>query len=224
MQAVIKKIVRETPDVKSFVFELNEPMNYQTSQFVNIAIPRDKFDKDIPAMPFSIASPPENKREVLVTVRIYPGGRFSPYLAKLGVGDKVDIKGPFGKFVYEKGRSTMIGAGTGIAPLRGMVHCALKDSQDVKVIYSDKTEKDLIYRKEFEDLANKGKIKLKLLVSREENKKYQHGRIDADFLKKNITSTKANFYVCGPPVFVGETIANLKKLGVTEEQIKKEKF
>lgn len=218
MKSVIKKVVQETPDTKSFIFELEEPMNYKSSQFVMI-----KLDfEGVPPRAYSIACAPKPK-EIQVTIRIYPDGKFTPYLNNLKEGDVVDIKGPYGKFIYEKGNTTLIGAGTGIAPLRAIMQSALRDQQEVTLFYSDKTEKDLIYKDEFEQLAKEGKVRLKLFVTREpSNKKYTIGRITKEYMSK--LNPKSFFYICGRPEFVTDINEQLKEIGISEEQIKYEKF
>ncbi len=37
------------------------------------------------------------------------GGKLTPYLQKLNVGDKIHIEGPLGKFGYEKGGNVILG-------------------------------------------------------------------------------------------------------------------
>lgn len=216
MKAVLSKVVQETHDTKTFVFDLDEPMVYKTAQFVML-----KLNSEVPPRPFSIANAPNNDR-IEVTARIYPDGKFTPHLSKLKVGDEIEVTGPHGKFIYEKGRATLIGAGTGIAPLRGIMQCSIKDGQQTEMHYTDKSESDLIYKDELEDLRNQRKLHLNLVVTREPES-HLAGRIDHNYLKRKI-SKDGNFYICGPPDFVNETINNLKKLGISEEQIKKEKF
>ncbi len=223
MKATVKKIIQETHDVKSWILKLEGPMDYKTSQFVMVNLDEKRFGKKIPQLAYSIACPP-NKNEIMITARIHEGGTISPYLNQLKVDEEIEIKGPYGKFIYEGGKTTLIGAGTGIAPLYGIMHCALNDGQDVELYYSDRTEKDLIYKDELEKLAEEDRIKLYLFVTREPgHDKYITKRIGYDFLESNLKKD-GFFYVCGPPKFVENIIKNLERIGISKEQIKKEEF
>ena len=54
-----------------------------------------------------------------------------------------------------------------------------------------------------------------------ENWKGHTGRIDADFLKENISDFKGSVYfLCGPKEFVYSAISILEGFGVAKEQIK----
>jgi len=220
-KAKVYRIVQETHNVKSIFLEIEKPTTYQSSQFFMLNVNK-VFNKELPQMPYSVSCQPDSKK-LQITIRINKGGVITPYINRLKVGDVVEVVGPYGNFVYERGKTTLIGAGTGIAPLRGIMLSALSDQQEVEVCYSDRTEKDLIFKREFEDLA-KDKIKLHLFVTREpENKRYITKRICNEFLKENLKKD-GNFYVCGPPKFVEEIIEILKKIGIKHEQIKKEMF
>ena len=37
------------------------------------------------------------------------GGKLTPYLEKLNIGDKIHMEGPFGKFGYEAGGNVILG-------------------------------------------------------------------------------------------------------------------
>jgi hypothetical protein len=37
------------------------------------------------------------------------GGKLTPFLEKLNVGDKLHVEGPFGKFAYEEGGNITLG-------------------------------------------------------------------------------------------------------------------
>lgn len=224
MKATVRKIIQETPYDKTWILTLEESMSYKTSQFVMLNVKRKFPDKKIPKA-FSIACTPENRKEIWVTARIYPDGYITPAMDKLEVGDEIDVTGPHGKFVYESGKTTLLGAGTGIAPLRGILHCALNDNQEVELFYSDRSEKHLIYKKEFEKLDKENRIKSHFFVTREpaNKKRYTH-RINHEFLKKSIKSKDGFFYVCGPQAFVDDMIEVLKELGIKDNQIKKEMF
>tara|TARA_Y100000034_G_C6908253_1_gene422174 strand:+ start:6274 stop:6951 length:678 start_codon:yes stop_codon:yes gene_type:complete len=223
VKARIRKIIQETPDVKTFILELDENMDFKAGQFVMAEIPEDKFNQKIPPKPFSIANAPNDKYEMRLIIKIQPDGAFSPYLDKLKVGDELGVKGPYGRFTLERGESkevTLIGAGTGIAPIRGIMEFALKNKIKVNLFYCDKTEEHLININEFDNLSKE--INAKIFVTREKNSKRICRYIEKEDLKN--TTKQGLFFVCGPPTFVNKKVEILESLGIKENQIKTERY
>ena len=150
--------------------------------------------------------------------------KFSQFLDKLNEHDELDVLGPYGRFVLKENEAksiTLIGAGTGIAPLIGIMDFALENNIKVDLFYCDKTEKDLIHKTEIEKLLNFKKIKGKLIVTRETSN--YSGKIDSNFLKSNISSSD-KYFICGPPEFVNEVVKNIENQGISEEDIKTERY
>lgn len=57
-----------------------------------------------------------NQAQTAAVIKIYPKGRFTQWLDKISVGDKVSFNGPLGQFKYHKGDYThlgMVAGGTG---------------------------------------------------------------------------------------------------------------
>jgi ferredoxin-NADP reductase len=73
---------------------------------------------------YSIASPPRPDNSFDICLNRVEHGFFSNYLCDLEIGADVKFHGPHGKFVLRDPvrDSIFIGTGTGIAPLRGMLH------------------------------------------------------------------------------------------------------
>ena len=226
VKAMIREVWQETPDIKFFVLELEKNMPFKAGQFVMVKLDKQKLGKLIPTRAYSIANKPNDKHEIKLIVKIYSEGILSPYLDKLKELDEIELLGPYGRFTLEKDESTevtLIGAGTGIAPLCGIMEYALTNKTKVNLFYSDKTEKDLINRKWFEELFSNEKINGKLIVTRE-NKSSLSGRIDKDFLESNLSTKSGIFFVCGPPEFVNQVVKNLEELDIKEENIKTERY
>ena len=82
---------------------------------------------------------------------------FSPFLFDLQPGDTVEIKGPYGYFVWRSppNDSILVATGTGIAPFRGMLleYFEAGGDRDITLIFGVRYEESLLYRAEFESLA-----------------------------------------------------------------------
>ncbi len=224
VKSIIREIHNDTSDVKTFILELEKNMPFKAGQFVMLKIDKDRFNKLIPSRAYSIANAPNDKHEIKIIAKMIPDSAFSQFLDKLEEHEELEVLGPYGRFVLNEGEAksiTLIGAGTGIAPLIGIMEFALGKNIKVNLFYSDKTEKDLIHKSEIEDLLNSKQINGKLMVTREDSK--YSGRIDKIFLKKNITNSD-KYFICGPPQFVTDVVKNLELQGISEENIKTERY
>ena len=123
---------------------------------------------------YSIAAAPEESvrdksLELLVGVDLE--GYAGPHLI-LEAGALVDIEGPLGRFTFPTGpeerRFLFIAGGTGISPLRAMLHEALTVPHDeIGVLYSARTPSEFAYEGELRQLADRHQIELELCVTRE---------------------------------------------------------
>ena len=216
--AIIKSIIQETPEVKTFVLELENELKFKSGQFVKVKIPSFEFSK-----PFSVSSPGEKSKEISLTVKIYDTGKFTSNLNKMKLNDNLEINGPYGHLYFDKTvkqEVVLICAGSGISTLhsilRFIVHNKLRNK--LSLIYSCKTEKDIIYRKELEKLSKDKKINYFQTVTNDKNWKCYNKRITKQILKKyNINSI---FYVVGPNDFVKGILKELQELKVSKENIK----
>ena len=79
---------------------------------------------------FSMASAPDGN-QVDFHVRRIPGGRFTEgYLAQLAPGDMLDVESPLGTFRYHEEdyrEMVMVATGTGISPLKSILHALMED-------------------------------------------------------------------------------------------------
>lgn len=108
----------------------------------------------------------------------------SQHLEGLKIGDTIDVRGPSGrlnylgngKFSVKKLRKDppqilavthvgMIAGGTGITPMLQLVRHILKDPADktkLALIFANQTEKDILVRKELEEVAKEHPDQFKL--------------------------------------------------------------
>ena len=84
----------------------------------------------------------------------------SNFLCNMNPGDEIACQGPFGDFILRPPmRDTIfVSTGTGIAPIRSMLHWLLADEtrhqgKELSLVFGNRTEKDIYYHDEFLDLA-----------------------------------------------------------------------
>ncbi|HMS56025.1 MAG TPA: 2Fe-2S iron-sulfur cluster binding domain-containing protein [Fimbriimonadaceae bacterium] len=96
-------------------------------------------------------------------VRLIPGGAMSEVLKALALGSALQVEGPFGKCTY-KGNDgkplLLIGSGTGLAPLWGVIQDAISAGHSARIalFHGAATSEGLYFRKELENLQQQGLI------------------------------------------------------------------
>lgn len=88
--------------------------------------------------PYTIASPPSQPGAIELLFNLVPGGPGSTFLFTLQKGDPVNFRGPAGTFVlreYPNRRLLFVATGTGIAPIRSMIHARLPSPTPVTLIW-----------------------------------------------------------------------------------------
>ena len=95
----------------------------------------------------------------------------------------------------------------------------------IKILYSVKTSKDIIYEEEIRELKKNNKLDFYFTVTRDSRDwKGAKGRLTTEILKKQIKNKESLFYICGPSLFVKSIMASLEELGVEKESIKTERY
>jgi dihydroorotate dehydrogenase electron transfer subunit len=121
----------------------------------------------------------------------------------LKVGDKIGIKGPYGKGFSIRGKKlAVIGGGTGIAPTKFLVERALKMGLDTTLFHGARNIDELAFRNYFEKL-DKEKKNFHYKPSTDDG---THGfkGFATECLKRSIDE-KASFdqlYTCGPELMM----------------------
>jgi len=112
------------PTVRRVRIAPARPFRYRAGQFVNLR------RADGLARPYSIANPPGPERSIEIHVKRLPGGAMSGWVHDaLEPGESVSLQGPNGTVFHLPDRPErnilMIGNGTGLAPLYGILRDAL---------------------------------------------------------------------------------------------------
>lgn len=194
---------------------------YITVYFPEIGTPEGKA--------YSISSAPSEKT---LNITVKSMGEFSNRLSNLKPYDSVNASLPYGYFYSESKKShlVMMAAGIGIAPFRSMIKDLLEKnvSRNIFLFHSSRTENDIIFKKEFDDLsiAHKNFIP-KYFVTRETHLSPDliMGRMDARSIIGSLkTYENTEFMVCGSISFTRDIWKALKSAGIPEETIYTEAF
>ena len=120
----ISKIDALNDHVKLFrlSFPHGKPFHFIAGQFVIISV--TDLDGKPQRRSYSIASSPAHTDYIELCIKILPDGRVSGVLDTFNVGSVLEIDGPYGKFIVDNDSTKellFVGAGVGVAPLRGML-------------------------------------------------------------------------------------------------------
>src|SRR6266481_1762690 len=143
----------ETARTKSLTLSVPKWVGHLAGQHVDIRLTSD--DGYQAERSYSIASPPEDGQQLILTVERIDDGEVSPYLTEeLRIGDKLELRGPIGGyFVWEMpmgGPLLLVAGGSGIVPLMAMLRhrAAIGSTVPTRLLYSSRSFEDIIYREE----------------------------------------------------------------------------
>ncbi len=227
-EVIISKIVQETHDTKTFYVDTSHlDISFTPGQFYMLSTLIN--GKEV-RRAYSIATSPTEKGILGFTIKITPEGQFSTYsFNHFKEGSTMNISGPYGKFLYQGQTQplVLIGAGSGIAPLRSITKYVLdkKLNIPIKLLFSNKTEQDIIFKKEFDTWAQQHKNFVPYYtLTGQSTWNGPKGRITKEVLEQECFFENALYYLCGPPDFVRALETGLKELGIVEQHIHTEKY
>lgn len=168
--------------------------------------------------------------QLRLTIQNVPDGEVSSYVnSSLKAGDKVEVRGPFGRFFTWKPSDPrpvlLIGGGSGVIPLVAMLtkHAETQSSIPMKLLYSTRTFDDVLYKQR---LLKNGMVTITLTAPQQNDWAGETGRISLPLLQRLLDEYDEPplCYVCGMSPFVSAVNEGLQALGVPLSSIKTERF
>ncbi|SDS29238.1 FAD-binding oxidoreductase [Gramella sp. MAR_2010_147] len=211
----IKSVGNVTHDVKKFVVE--KPLGYKFTpgHATEVSINKENWKDE--KRPFTFTS--LNEDDFLeFTIKIYPDhDGATEQLGKLKPGDELIVRDTWGAIEY-KGPGYIIAGGAGITPYIAMLRDLNKKgkTEGMHLIFSNKTDKDIILKEELDSLLNKNTT---YVITDQEDTKHTKAYLNEEFLKKEIKDLDKRFYVCGPPEMTEEISNILEKLGADTDAV-----
>src|ERR1700737_3141559 len=122
--ATVKSLRNETPDATTLTLSLPAWTAHRPGQHYDVRLTAE--DGYSTQRSYSIASEPERKGEIDITVERIADGEVSSFLLDIvAVGDRFEVRGPIGGyFVWDKsigGPLLLVAGGSGAGPPRGRV-------------------------------------------------------------------------------------------------------
>jgi len=171
----IDRVAAFADDLKIFYFD--HELEAWPGQFVFAHIPNGT------EKPFSIAD------DDPLTLAVRKVGDFTSKLFECDVGDKIEMRGPYGKGFNLRDGSVLVGGGTGAAPLRFLA----KRIDNSLIFLGGKTRNQLLFFDDFERFGD--------VVATTEDGSYGRKGLVTEALRGYGTNGSLNntsFYNCGP--------------------------
>jgi ferredoxin-NADP reductase len=231
--ANVRRIVIETPRVKSLMLDVPDWQGHRPGQHVDIRLTGE--DGYQAQRSYSIASPPGDELLALTVERVEQG-EVSPYLVDdLRIGDRFELRGPIGGYfvwtVADGGPLCLIAGGSGIAPLMAMLRhrAPHADRVPAALLFSSRSLDDVIYRQELDALAvGDGGLRVVHTLTRRQPSGWtgHRGRIDRALLSATCfpAAQSPKIFVCGPTPLVEDVSRFLVELGHDPLAVKTERF
>ncbi len=209
-----------TKTEKWFEIELDDGnLGHQPGQFVQIEV------FGVGEVPISICSSPTKEGRFELTVRA--AGRVTNEIHKLEKGDRVYIRGPFGRpfpVIQMFGNDILfVAGGLGIAPLRSLINYVMdmrKDFGKVDILLGCRTPKDMLFKDDIERWSKRMDINFACTVDKADaDWKGNIGVITTLIPGVNLNPERTYAVVVGPPVMYKFVIAELIKKNIPERQI-----
>lgn len=248
-KAILTKETQLAPDVKALTFAFEAAQVFLPGQYYELRLLGAQSDR-----PYSVASAPIHNRELEFAIQLLPGGKVSPLLWDLKVGDSIEARGPWSEEIIWRSNlpfselqkpTLLIGGGTGVAPLISILRheAEARSNRHITALFSFKTKADWLYRQEIEQFA-KAQANWQFIITFtqisysdvlpsttlriNENMRIRlhFDRIDQALLETIFTSRREvpRVYVCGGTAFVEFITQQLLLLNVDFQNVFAERF
>ncbi len=209
----IKKVTRESTEVKQIFFKDNQCSQAKPGQFIMIWLPG--FDE----IPMSISS---TRPSGLVSVAVREVGEATKLLHKKQAGDFIGVRGPLGNnFQLKAGNALLIGGGTGISPLVFLAKELVQAKSEITFLIGAKTKKELLFHSRIRQINSTSRFDV--LASTEDGS-YGYEGIVTDLVQEVMEKEHFDIiYACGKELMLLEILRLAQKFE-TPLQVSLERF
>lgn len=221
--AVIVDIIEETRNIKTFI------MQYEDKSLHDKIKPNGQFYEitvfGVGEIAISIPFSPSLKDRFQFSIK--KTGKVTNAIHNMKIGDKVGLRGPFGKgFPYGKFKNRdviIVGSGVGLAPVRTMIVQILENRKDfgkVVIIGSALSYKDLIYKNDLISWSKEENVKVLYALSNPTTDVKAHVGYINDLLPDlGLDWENTSAIVCASPRRIKAVSKDLMKLGMKSTDI-----
>lgn len=207
---------------KVFTIELpnGQSLGHRPGQFMEVSV------FGIGEAPISISSSPSRSNGTF-ELCVRKVGDVTSALHSLKVGDRVGLRGPFGRgFPFEKFRGKdvlFVPGGLGLAPLRSLINQVLDERAlygRVVILYGARNPGELLFKDELKAWSERGDVELMVTVDRgDESWSGNVGVVTTLFKNVSVNPRNTVGITCGPPVMYKFVLMEFFGKGLPEGNI-----
>src|SRR5579859_4289397 len=221
----------------TFRVESEEPLEFLPGQSIRVEVPIGESGSSMP-FPYSIASAPREDNCFELCLRRGNKGSAAARLCELNEGMQVRSTRPRGVFVLQQpaGDAVFLAAGTGIAPIRSMLHWLLNKSDryqndgnesnrnygpKIWLIFGARDTESLFFDHEFRHLArqNPNFHYLPTLSRPQANWNGDCGYVQDHLEHLPLSAETIHAYLCGPEAMISSTRKALDQHGWPDDLV-----
>jgi anaerobic sulfite reductase subunit B len=211
----------ETPDTMTFELESvdGQPTPFAPGQFAMLSV------FGVGESAISISGDPAHPERVTQTVRAV--GTVTHRLHRMGVGDVVGVRGPYGRgWPLDAATGTdllIVAGGLGLAPVRPAILAALtrrERHERVAIVIGARSPSDLLYRDELLGWAARDDVQVAVTVdTADPGWRGPVGVVTRLLPTIDLDPHRATALVCGPEVMMRHTVRELVDRGMAQDRI-----
>jgi predicted ferric reductase len=232
---VVRDVRRESSSVSSLVLEPRSQGDlpatswaFAPGQFAWLRLSRSIAAEE---HPFTIAS---SAHSDTTEFTIRHTGDFTRAIRRLPPGASVWVDGPHGAFTNDAGGAAafvMVAGGVGVTPMMSMLRTAAhrRDPRPYRLVVFASAPQDLLFRSELAQLRRILDLDVTEVLRRPTEGWSGHtGEIGVELLSVVLDGSQhledIDFFICGPPSLVTDTLSTLDVLGAAPDRVHTEQF
>jgi ferredoxin-NADP reductase len=218
----IIEIAPVTHNVRRYRLERPEGYAFEPGQATEVSLDEEGWRQK--KHPFTFTALPDAPY-LEFTIKSYfntGGAGVTERLYGYGPGDRLILRDVWGTITY-KGPGTFIAGGAGVTPFIAILRHLEQQGklEGHRLIASNRTEKDIILRDEFEAMA--GLETIWTVTDDPDADGVLHERIDEEFFRRHLRDVPQHVYLCGPDPMVKDLKAALGSIGAQADSVVFEK-
>jgi ferredoxin-NADP reductase len=199
--------------------------DFKPGQFVTLDLPIHE-QRNRRWRSYSIASAPDGSNVIELIIVLVDGGAGTTYLFnEVKEGSEITLRGPHGVFVLPESLDEeifLVCTGTGVAPFRSMaahLRTHPKPHQAIHLIFGCRTQSEILYREELEQLSGEiPNFHYYPTLSRE-NWEGRQGYVHAIYEELCAGHQPAQFMLCGWKAMIDEARQRIQAMGYEKKRI-----
>lgn len=205
ISATVTAIRPLNADIVCLQLQTAAKLTYKAGQFINL------YKDAVTARSYSLASVPGIDEHLQLHIRKVPGGLVSQWIHQaLNVGDNIDISEATGDCFYTGGKPDqnllLIGTGSGLAPLYGIIRDALAQGHrgTIRLYHGSETVESLYLAEELQSLSQRHRnfIYTPCISGNQVPSGYASGMVADVALQENPDLSGWRVFLCGHPAMV----------------------